>query len=464
MNEQLAIVLQVIGMLFVLTILFWIKRYEILDRLGFIFSIPTGQKAAPTKAPLVPLSRAGEAMANPPTLETTIKRLREQKNSFSIPLGWCATPYGPDLIRTTLVRASDGNGINHIAITGQSDSGKDNLALTMLFSLTTLHSPNEVQICIVDGKGLDFAGWEHKEHTWRLALEAEDIAPTLAALTQERQRRARILRAAQVSKWDSYQARDLPLLVVYISELSLLEDAIGKSELTQWLNSELAAGRAFGIRYIIATQNLSNFSTRWRSQITLYAAGFQPSDSATQPNTNLTSKEIKEAGAIPPSELPPTSQAAGVFTFIEGRECVTARATYISDQERRAWLNTLPLKPLKLSTISKPEVPEDDELLASIIQGIDFTNEGKTGKKPGEIFSAPEAVFSPQESDFTFSPLNFSPAEIAKITAMVMRGKGKTEVVKAMPRYSGKKHGQYVDYYEMIYNAVREADPIAEVN
>ena len=49
MNERLAIVLQVIGMLFVLTILFWIKRYEILDRLGFIFSMPTGQKATQSK-------------------------------------------------------------------------------------------------------------------------------------------------------------------------------------------------------------------------------------------------------------------------------------------------------------------------------------------------------------------------------------------------------------------------------
>ena len=193
-------------------------------------------------------------------------------------------------------------------------------------------------------------------------------------------------------------------------------------------------------------------------------SGFHPSDSETQPNKNLMRKELRAAGAIPPSERPPTSQAAGVFTFVEGRECITARATYISDQERRAWLNTLPIKPLKLSTVFKPEAPEDDELLASIINGIDFTSEGKTGKKLGEKFLAPEVIFSPQESDFPFSPLKFSPIEIAKITAMIMQGKGKTEVIKAMPRYSGKKHSQYVDYYEMIYRAVKETDPIAEVS
>src|SRR3712207_4975213 len=120
----------------------------------------------------------------------------------------------------------------------------------------------------------------------------------MEALGAERERRRAILAAAGASKWERYRGDDLPLLVVYISELSLLEDATGGRELGQWLNSELAAGRAFGIRYIIATQTASNYATRWRSQIGVYLAGFQPSDSQDAPNTGLTTRELDRKSVV----------------------------------------------------------------------------------------------------------------------------------------------------------------------
>jgi hypothetical protein len=232
--------------------------------------------------------------------------------------------------------------VYHTLITGMSRAGKDNLALNAMIGLALSYRPDQVQFCIIDGKGLDFVGFDGKAHTWHLALKPSEIAGAMEALSAERERRADVLRAARVAKWESYKGGDMPLLVVYISELSLLEGAVGKRQLGDWLNQELAAGAAFGLRYIVATQTASNFDTRWRSQISLYLASFQPSQSQDQPNTGLTTNEIKKMNGIPPSELPAPPKGAGVFLAVQGKDCDVVRSGYMDDNQREALLDRLP--------------------------------------------------------------------------------------------------------------------------
>jgi S-DNA-T family DNA segregation ATPase FtsK/SpoIIIE len=307
---------------------------------------PAGQPSAAWSSDLdaTPLPGAGGALKSPPSdLRAIVDYIRTRRGGapYSIPLGWCVDAAGgADLITAQLV-----GDVNHILISGASDSGKDNAVMGMLLALARQHGPQAVQFAIIDGKGLDWAGWSSKAHAWRLALEPEEIAPAMAAVTAERRRRGAILRAAGVAKWDEYQGGDLPLLVIFISELSLLEDCTKASELTAWLNSELSAGRAFGLRFIIGTQNASNFSTRWRGQIGLYLAGFQPSRSADEPNTGLTSAELAELGAIAPSQLPPAPGGAGVFTAVQGRDVATVRASLLTSQHRAWVLSSLPDRP-----------------------------------------------------------------------------------------------------------------------
>jgi hypothetical protein len=77
----------------------------------------------------------------------------------------------------------------------------------------------------------------------------------------------------------------------------------------------------------------------------LYLAAFQPSQSQDQPNTGLTTNEIKKSLiGIPPSELPPPPTGAGVFTCIQGREAVTVRAGLMDDEQRKTLLERLPVK------------------------------------------------------------------------------------------------------------------------
>ncbi len=376
------------------------------------------------EAPILDLDTikgAGNALANPPKdMRAIITELRRRSpgEKYQIPFGWVAARGEAWLVHAGLV-----GGINHMLISGQSDAGKDNLALTILFTLAAEQSPEEVQFCIIDGKGLDFVGWEQKQHTWKLALEPQTIAPTMKALSTERERRGQILRAAQVAKWDEYTGNDLPLLVVYVSELSLLEDAVGKADLTSWLNSELAAGRAFGIRYIIATQTASNFATRWRSQISLYLAAFQPSQSQDEPNTGLTSKELREAGLVPPSELPAPPIGAGVFTLVKGRSGYTLRASYISSEHRRWILNQLPnsQKPLQLPKkptleLEQKKLPqsETEMLLALLRSGQPLPIREAIPEAPGssqkarsnQVFSNSESTEAPGSTEAILSVSN----------------------------------------------------------
>jgi hypothetical protein len=281
---------------------------------------------------------AGIALAQPPDLAHTIQALGNNAPTarYRFPLGWSLVAGQPALSQAALV-----GDVNHILLTAQSDGGKDNWAIGALLSLASLHAPRELQLCLIDGKGLDFAHWRGLPHVWRAALTPDEIAPTMRALSAERERRRRILSGAGVSKWDAYQGDDLPLLVIYVSELALLQDAISAKDLERWLNTELAAGRAFGMRFIVATQTASNFATRWRSQISLYIAGFQPSQSQDTPNTGLRTNEITRSGAVPPSELPAPPVGAGIFCIVSGREAVNIRAPLIDDAERRHWLGAL---------------------------------------------------------------------------------------------------------------------------
>lgn len=278
---------------------------------------------------------AGRALANPPgDLRTALDFIHTHyKSPYTFPLGW----HRNRADRAALISASFIGDVNHILITGQSDAGKDNLAMSILLGLAGQYSPHQVQVCIIDGKGLDWAGWESKQHCWRIALDPEQIGDTMKALTGERQRRRVILQHAKVAKWDEYEGADLPLLVVYVSELLLLQNATSKSELTSWLNAELTAARAFGIRYVIATQTASNFDTQWRSQISLFLAGFQPAQSQDTPNTGLTTSELEALGGVPPSKLPNPPSGAGVFCAVQGRDVEMIRASYLSSSHRQ-WL------------------------------------------------------------------------------------------------------------------------------
>lgn len=132
----------------------------------------------PAASPPPVLPGAGRALLNPPGVAPSLEYMRRMspRDRYLLPLGWQTTGRPqPDLVHTALVGET-----NHVLISGASDSGKDNLAWWMLLSLTLAHpAPHELQVAIVDGKGLDFQPWQAKAQTWALATDPEEIPDLL---------------------------------------------------------------------------------------------------------------------------------------------------------------------------------------------------------------------------------------------------------------------------------------------
>ncbi len=298
------------------------------------------------------LAGAGLALKNPPSnIAYIVKAKLHDPEPYWFPLGWS---YG--VTDVALNSAKFVGDVNHVALTGFTDSGKDSWAVQALLYLALMNTPDKLQLAIVDGKGgLSWLGWGDKAHTWLLAKRIDDIRPAMEKLKQERERRIEVLEAANCEKWEEYDKGDMPLLVVFVSELMLLQDATSKTELADWLNTELTSSRAAGIRYIVSGQTFTRMDTRWRSQISLYIAGYQPRGDADEPNTTFTTAELKKLGirrdgaviGVPPSELPVPPDGAGVFTCVQGRMVVTMRAPYYDKAHRQMVLSKLPDKPKK---------------------------------------------------------------------------------------------------------------------
>jgi hypothetical protein len=304
------------------------------------------------------LANAGAALAAPPKgLEHSAANLA-QVGRFDVPyvfpIGWRGVDGEARLINASFV-----GEVNHIEVSGMSDSGKDGWVRAVLLYLCLSTPPQKLQLAILDGKGgMSWQGWGKKAHTWLIAEEEDQLVTAMQNLVAERERRQRLLKAAGCEKWEEYEGDDLPLLVVLVSEITLLEKAFGKSELESWLNAEMVSARASGIRYILATQTFSGYSTKFRGQISLFVAGYQNRSDADDPNTGLTRKELLEYGkrvvtlpdgrvheeqlAVAPSMLPDPPYGAGVFTCVKGKVVVTVRQSLIDKSLRERYLAMLP--------------------------------------------------------------------------------------------------------------------------
>jgi hypothetical protein len=147
------------------------------------------------------------------------------------------------------------------------------------------------------------------------------------------------------------------------------------------------------------------------------------------------------------------------FTFV-----VAVRA----DRDGRRWARlTDPSDDETIATYEVPQLANLDNLVEAAVQQqpapmsplgqppIDGDEVAETEDNRTENFGRLETPFPASESDFIVSDGDFSVEEIAQIAAMIARAdKGKTEVVQAMPRYSGRKHKAYAAYYEQLRAAI----------
>ena len=143
-----------------------------------------------------------------------------------------------------------------ILVGGASGFGKTTFLLSTLLQLALKHSPDEVQLAVVDLKETDFTGpVAHLPHHWRPVAYGLTEAETLIERVEgERIRRKDLLHKAEVSDWLAYNAlpdvAPLPLLVLIVDEAADLEGSPAADTLIEIARK----GRAAGISLILGTQ------------------------------------------------------------------------------------------------------------------------------------------------------------------------------------------------------------------
>jgi hypothetical protein len=152
----------------------------------------------------------------------------------------------------------------HVLIAGTTGAGKSVFLSSVIASLARL-PPTEVEIVLIDVKGLDFAPYKELEHLRQPPIgDPETALATLEDLYQtERPRRQQVLATAGAQSildyFDRLGGSDLTQVVVIIDEFSnlLAGDKATGSELEDVVQKYAEIMRSFGIYLVIATQRPS---------------------------------------------------------------------------------------------------------------------------------------------------------------------------------------------------------------
>jgi len=296
-------------------------------------------------------------MPNPPVgALATVRALEAQVRThppdpYLFPVGWELVRGTPGVVSLSLASKSPFRSGN-IAVTGESQYGKGTLVFLVLAALCLRATPAQLRVLAIDPKR-DFALWRGKEHNWRepiLGREPTRARAALRAVTEERERRARLR-----EEYGVVQHEDLPegvrppILVVYVGELNTLR--LDVPEVEKWLTSEMSTVLADGIRFLIDDQNTSGKVTDWRTHIGTYIAGFQASQDWVRPNIGMGVDELRELGGVPMNKFP----GPGYFTVRSGVDVATVHAPWIDIATRQAALALLPDTALPLSIDAGPE-------------------------------------------------------------------------------------------------------------
>ena len=150
--------------------------------------------------------------------------------------------------------------VPHILLGGSTGSGKSVLLKLLLMQA----NKKGANVCIADFKGgVDFPPIWHKE--CQMCFEEQSTLELLTELTEELERRKRLLKAAGLPNIDHYNAATGDNLKRYIFACDELAEMLDKTGLTKEqkeiavkIESRLSViarqGRAFGIHLILATQ------------------------------------------------------------------------------------------------------------------------------------------------------------------------------------------------------------------
>jgi S-DNA-T family DNA segregation ATPase FtsK/SpoIIIE len=160
----------------------------------------------------------------------------------------------------------------HLLVAGTTGSGKSVCLHALLIAMVSQRRPEELQVCLIDPKKVEFRHYVRLPHLWngRVASEPQDIMETLQKLTMEMEKRETQLAgmgAGDIAEIEAKGMQAPPRIVVFVEELADLLMQLRSAETPLVRLAQKA--RAVGIHLVVATQrpDAETFSGMLRSNI-----------------------------------------------------------------------------------------------------------------------------------------------------------------------------------------------------
>jgi S-DNA-T family DNA segregation ATPase FtsK/SpoIIIE len=258
---------------------------------------------------------------------------RSNRNRLRVPVG--IYPDGRPLELDLKESAQDGMG-PHGLLVGATGSGKSELLRTLVLALAVTHSPEILNLVLVDFKGgATFTRLDQLPHTsaviTNLADQLQLVDRMLDAIQGELMRRQELLRAAgnYASQRDYERARatgaplaPLPALLVIVDEFSELLTA--RPDFIDMFVQIGRVGRSLGVHLLLASQRLDEGKLRGLESHLSYRIGLR----------TFSAMESRTVLGVPDAYQLPRSPGHG-FLKTEADALNRFRAAYVSARHQR---------------------------------------------------------------------------------------------------------------------------------
>ncbi|MCI4676944.1 type VII secretion protein EccCa [Candidatus Mycolicibacterium alkanivorans] len=252
---------------------------------------------------------------------------RSPRDRLRVPLGFAADGATVDL---DIKEAADGGHGPHGLCVGATGSGKSELLRTIVLGMVARHSPEDLNLVLIDFKGgatfLGLAGLHHiAAIITNLSDEAQLVARAGAALAGEIHRRQQLLRRAgnvvnlgayRLLRGGDHNLPALPSLFVVVDEFAeLLHHHPDFAEVFAMIGR---VGRSLGVHLLLASQRLDEGRLRGLESHLSYRICLKTSTAA----------ESRAVLGVPDAAELPTTPGAAYLCGADGR-LLRFRAAYL---------------------------------------------------------------------------------------------------------------------------------------
>lgn len=165
----------------------------------------------------------------------------------------------------------------NVMIIGSAQTGKTNILQTMIRSITTKYSPQEVSIYIMDFSSMVLKNFEGLNHVGGVVTSSEDekLKNLMKLLFDEIETRKEKLMSVGVSSFSAYKEagkKDIPHIILMIDNLTVLKELYFEDD--DDLLKLCREGLSVGISIVIANSQTNGISYRYLSNFSTKIALF----------------------------------------------------------------------------------------------------------------------------------------------------------------------------------------------